>query len=899
MPERFFIVDGTALVYRSFFAFIRNPLINSRGENTSAAFGFASSVLRLIRDERPEYLAVTFDSKEPTFRHEMYGEYKATREKMPDDLVGQLSRIDELVDTLNIASIALPGYEADDIMGTLARRGYDSGLDVYLVTGDKDLMQLVNDRVYWMNLRKSTEQPELLNPGGVKDKFGVPPGQVIDVLALMGDTSDNVPGVAGVGPKTAVRLIEEYGNMENVLQNISQIKQKGLREKLEHDRESAFLSKKLVTIDCDVPLDFSLEGYKFREPDARKARTLFQELEFTSLVDQLPRTEYIQEEQRIYSVVLTERELEELAGNLRGNRFAFDLETTGLDLLTADIVGFSFSFSEKTGYYIPVTAPDTEIQLSYEQIVSVLKPLLEDAGIQKCAQNAKFDMSILQAHGVQVKGIVFDTMIAAYLLEPDKRQYGIDRLSSDYLNTSKIPTSDLIGSGSSQISMSEVPLDKIAEYACEDADHAYRLWQLFEPMLADRGLDRLNSEIEIPLIGVLMGMELTGVSLDTAFLEKMSEKLHAHMELLKGEIYQLAGEEFNISSPQQLGRILFEKMEIQKDSGVKRVRKTKLGYSTDISVLEQFQSSEIVSRILEYRQYTKLLSTYVDALPRMIHPKTGRVHSSFNQTIAATGRLSSTKPNLQNIPIRTALGREIRRAFVPMDDSWSILSADYSQIELRIMAHLSGDEAMRDAFNEGRDIHTMTAAKIFGVNEAEVEPEMRYRAKSINFGIMYGMSPYRLAREIGISNEKAQNFIFAYFQTFPGIDNYIADQLAKARELGYVSTMMGRRRYLPELHSDNQRIRQSAENVAINTPLQGTAAELIKVAMINLSDKLKSARMEARLVLQIHDELVLEVPGGELERCTLLVRESMENTLELTVPLVVDIHTGKNWFEAH
>ncbi|MFC1477681.1 DNA polymerase I [candidate division KSB1 bacterium] len=899
MAERLFIIDGTALVYRSYFSFIRNPLINAKGENTSAAFGFAASLLRLIRDERPDYLVVTFDSKEPTFRHEQYEDYKATRERMPDDLVGQLSRIDDVVDALNLPAVAFPGYEADDIMGTFAKQGYDAGLTVYLVTGDKDLMQLVNDRVFWMNIRKTGQEPEILDPRGVADKFGVPPEQVVEVLGLMGDASDNVPGVAGVGPKTALKLIAEYKTLEQVLDNADKIPQKGLREKLIEHRDNALLSKQLVTIDCSVPVKYDIDSFRMREPDAEKAVALFQELEFTSLLDLLPRPKGRVDAKRDYHTVLSVKDLQTLAENLKKNPFAFDLETTSLDPITADIVGFSFSWEEGEAWYVPAAAPDKELTMSYSQIVTLLKPVLEDETVPKAAQNAKFDMSVLRAKGVTVRGLAFDTMIASYLIDPDKRQHNLDRLSFEYLNLPKIPTAELIGSGKNRITMAEVPLDKIAEYACEDADHTFRLWRIFERTLRERGLERLFHDAELPLIEILMDMEFAGVSLDVAFLKEMSGKLHELMAVLEQEIYQLAGEEFNLNSPKELGRVLFEKLEVHKEFGVKRVRKTSLGYSTDISVLEQFQSHDVVGRILEYRQFAKLLSTYVDALPKLIHPRTGRVHTSFNQTVAATGRLSSSNPNLQNIPIRRAQGREIRKAFVPPDDSRILLSADYSQIELRIMAHLSEDEAMREAFRGDQDIHTLTASKIFNVDPDSVEPEMRYRAKAINFGIIYGMSRFRLAREVGISNEEAQDFIEAYFDTFPGVNLYRAQQIAKAYELGYVSTIMGRRRYIPELHSENQRVRQTAENVAINTPIQGTAAELIKVAMIKLHRRLREENPGSRLILQIHDELVLEVPKEEEETVRRIVRDCMEHTIELSIPLKIDMNSGPNWFEAH
>lgn len=902
MSRKFYIIDGTALSYRSYFAFIRNPLITSKGENTSAVFGFTLSILRLIKEEKPDYLVITFDSKEPTFRHKMYPEYKATREKMPNEIIDALPRIDQVVDALRIPTIQMPGYEADDIMGTLAYRAYNAGLTVYLVTGDKDLMQLVNDRTYWFNLRKTGEENEVLDPDGVREKFGVLPEAVIDVLGLMGDTSDNIPGVAGVGKKTAVKLIDEYHTLENVLENIDAIPQKSLRERLAEDREQALLSRQLVIIDKDVPLEYDLESYKLHEPDTQKALSLFKELEFSSLIDQLPRTVKVQQHARNYHTVVTCEGFATLIENLKNHPFVFDLETTGLDAISAELVGFSFSWAETEAYYLPVTAPDKEIPFSLKEILDALKPIFKDPSMQKCGHNAKYDIMVLNKYDIEVNGLVFDTMIAAYLIEPDKRRFSLDDLSLEYLNITKIPISDLIGKGKKQIpliGMREVPLSKIAEYACEDADCTFQLWKKLEPILNERGLKKLFTEVEMPLIPVLIDMELTGVTIDVDFLKTMSGKLHRMMEQLTKEIYELAGEEFNIGSPQQLGKILFEKLRIQKELGIKRVRKTKIGYSTDISVLEQYRGHPIVERILEHRQHSKLLSTYVDALPKLINRKTGRIHTSFNQTVAATGRLSSTNPNLQNIPIRTTFGREIRKAFVPRSESWELLSADYSQIELRIMAHMSGDEHMREAFINGEDIHSKTAASIFGIADDDVIPEMRYKAKAINFGIIYGMSPYRLARETGITNEEAQDFITAYFAFYPGVHEYIVDQLVKARGDGYVTTLMGRMRNLPELYSDNKRVRRNAENIAINTPIQGTAAELIKIAMINLSHELKKGGYQAKLLMQIHDELLLEAPHDEVESLKNVVKECMKNTIELSVPLVVEVHSGHNWFEAH
>ncbi len=902
MAQSFYIIDGTALAYRSFFAFIRNPLISAKGENTSAAFGFASSLMRLIKEKQPDYLVVTFDSKEPTFRHEMYDAYKATREKMPDHLIDSLPRIDQVIKALKIASCSAPGYEADDIMGTFAQKGYEAGLNVYLVTGDKDLMQLVNDKISWFNLKKTGQENEILNPDGVKNKFGVLPGQVIDVLGLMGDTSDNVPGVPGVGPKTAVKLIEEFSSMESVYENIDSIPKAGLKEKLRKHKDLAILSKELVTIDRNIPVGFDLESFALREPDVGKAVPLFRELEFTSLVEQLAPAVKAPPKARNYISVTTSAEFDNLVENLSKNNFVFDLETTGLDAVTAEVVGFSFSWAETEVYYLPVAAPEIDLPFTREEVIWKLTPIFEDESVKKCGHNAKYDIMVLVKYGIQVNGLSFDTMIAGFLLGPDKRdirQYSLDAMSQEFLDVTKIPTSELIGKGKDQISMLEVPLEQIADYACEDAHCTFQLWKHLELAMQEKGLVKLFDEIEIPLIPVLVAMELEGITIDVPFLSELSASMHEMMEQLTKEIYDDAGEEFNIGSPRQLGKILFEKLEIQKELGIKRVKKTKIGYSTNVSVLEQYQGHSLVRRILDYRQHAKLLSTYIDALPKLINEKTGRIHTSFNQTVAATGRLSSMSPNLQNIPIRTAMGREIRKAFIPKDTSWQMLSADYSQIELRLMAHLSGDENMQQAFVNGEDIHTRTASLVFGVSDTEIEPEIRYRAKAINFGILYGMSSYRLARELSISFDEAKEFITSYFSYFPEVYSFIQNTIARAFTDGYVATMFGRKRYLPELHSNNKRIRQNAQNIAINTPLQGTAAEIIKRAMISVNESLKKKKLQARMLLQIHDELVFEAPQEELPELEELVRTCMEKTVNLSVPLDVDIHTGANWYEAH
>ncbi|MDZ7292456.1 MAG: DNA polymerase I [candidate division KSB1 bacterium] len=908
LAPRAFFVDGSALAYRAHFAFIRNPLTNSRGQPTSAIFGFVRALLKLIDEEHPEYLAVVFDTPEPTFRHKTYAEYKATRQKMSDDLLEQLPMIRSFCEALGAKVIELPGYEADDVMGTLAKRVAEQNIDTYLVTGDKDFMQLVGPHTFIYNTGRG-EKAEILDADGVQQKIGLPPHRIVDFLALMGDTSDNVPGVPKIGEKTARDLLLEYDTIENLLAQADSIKRANIRDSLKEHREQALLSKKLVTIDTNAPLSLRIEDLARREIDSAAAAALCREFEFSSLLSRFTVAGTAAEAK--YQLLDTPEKVNWLAQKLAEVEcFAFDTETTAENPLLAELVGMSFAWEEGSAYYVPVAPPDlgsADSPSSFSDfflqsatgntgfsLKKVLAPLLEDPHRPKCGQNAKYDMLVMSRYGVHLRGVVFDTMIASYLLNPSSRQHNLDALSLEYLNYKKIPTHELIGSGKTQMTMREVPVAKVAHYACEDADFTFRLRNHFAPKLRAAGLSELFEKVEMPLVEVLAAVERTGVALDLPFLKKMSMELEATLGMLMAEVYELAGEEFNLNSPKQLEKILFDKLKLPAS------RRTKTGRSTDADVLERLAPyHDLPKKLLEYRELAKLKSTYVEALPQLVNPFTRRVHTSYNQAIAVTGRLSSSEPNLQNIPIRTEVGRQIRRAFIPGEKGWKLLDADYSQIELRIVAHLSKDAALIEAFRNDEDIHTSTAARVFNVDPREMTPEIRRRAKEINFGIIYGMGAYGLSQRLGITPEEAQNFITNYFVQYPGVNALMMGLVAEAHKKGYVTTLLNRRRYLPDINSDNRRMREFAERTAINTPIQGTAADLIKIAMINIHRRLQEKNMRSRMILQVHDELVFEAPEEELTDLGKLVREEMSQAIRLDVPIKVDIGIGENWLEAH
>ena len=906
--KRLYLIDGTALAYRSYFAFQRNPLTDSKGRNISAIFGFFSTLLSIISREKPDYLAIFFDTKAPTFRHVVFPEYKATRQKMPEDMAEQLPILDDVIEASGIKTLSLEGYEADDLMGTSAVMGAKEGFEVMMVTGDKDFYQLVTDKIKVYNLRAGTTDPEILGPAEVEAKFGVPPDKIIDTLGLMGDSSDNIPGVKGIGVKTAVQLIKDFGSIENIIDNVNVLKG-AVKTKIEEGIESARKSRELVTIKIDSPVDFNPEEWKLNLNDDN-LREKFRELGFTLFMKYLGE-EKMERHAVEYNTVDTVNKLDLLCKTLTdAGKFAFDTETTSEDPMLAKLVGLSFAVKDFEAFYIPCNgfdltgAENTDAEFRWyvedvdeatSYILSRLQPLLENPELKKTAQNGKYDMTVLHNYGIEVKGFDFDTMIAHYLIDPGARGHGLDALSMLHLNVKKIPTSDLIGSGAKQITMGQVPVEKVSYYACEDADCTYRLKGIFSPQLDELSLQKLFDEVEMPLVNVLLTVEMNGVALDVDRLNRMSEDLGNQLVESEKNIFQLAGGvEFNINSPKQLAEILFEKLRLPT------IRKTKTGYSTDESVLKKLAIQHpLPAEVLNYRSLSKLKSTYTDALPKLVNPHTGRVHTSYNQTVAATGRLSSTDPNLQNIPVRSDTGGHIREAFIPMKPGWKLLSADYSQIELRILAHISQDPGFLEAFRKGEDIHSKTAGLIFNMPKEFVTPDDRRAAKEVNFGVIYGMRDFGLSERLGIPRKRAKEFIDSYFESYPNILGFVENTIEFVKEKGYAETMLGRKRPLPEINSKNFNIRQGAERVAINYPIQGSAADMIKLAMIKVHDRMKRENVRSLMIMQVHDELVFEVPEDEMDSMKKLVVEEMENALPLSLPVKVDANYGDNWLEAH
>lgn len=894
------MIDGSALAYRSYFAFIRNPLINSKGENISAVFGFTNSIMKILKDENPDYIAVVFDTKAPTFRHEIFKDYKSTRAKMPSEMVDQLPRIREVSEGMNLPILEVDGFEADDLMGTLAKRAKTKELEVVLVTGDKDFLQLVDEDVKVLNPKRGGEEPELLDKKGVEEKFGVPPEKVVEVLALMGDVSDNIPGIPGIGEKTAVELIKEFGDMEKTLAHADKVKRKNVQKGLKEHPDLARLSKRLATIDTNVPFELDLQKLKRENFNLPKLKELFKELEFTKLLQEISSLET--KEKLDYKIIKSEKELEELILDLeKVGEFAIDTETTGLNPIDAELVSISISYKEKEAFYIPVghyvhrppSAVHSQENLDLPVVIKNFKRILEDEKIRKIGHNLKFDLEILRRYGIELKGIHFDTMVASYLINPSFRQHNLNYLALENLDHKMIPISDLIGTGKKQKSFAEVPIKDACIYSCEDADFTLRLKEVFAPKLSLLSLEKLFFEVELPLIEVLAEMEMVGVSIDTHHLKKMSQDLSRQLDDLTQQIYDLAGKKFNINSTQQLSKILFEDLKL---TPVRRTAK-KTAQSTDIGVLETLAKEHPLPKILlDYRQLSKLKSTYIDALPALVNKRTGRIHTSFNQTVTATGRLSSSDPNLQNIPIKADLGKKIRKAFVPKNSDFMIMSADYSQVELRILAHFSQDKTLMTAFKRDEDIHIRTASEVFGVPIEKVTQEERAVAKTTNFSIIYGVSAYGLSQSTGMTPQEAAMFIDIYFKRYPRVKSYIDEMIELARKQGFVTTLLGRRRYIPEIDSSNRQKREFAERTAINTPIQGSAADLIKVVMIDVAEELKGKK--SKMILQVHDELVFEVSKDELDFVKEMVKDKMENTIQLDVPIKVDINVGENWLEA-
>ena len=941
--ERLFLLDGMALAYRAYFSFISRPLLNSKGENTGAIFGFVNTLMKILNDEKPEHIAVVFDTKEPTFRHKMYEQYKATREKMPEDMSSQMDKLKEVVSAFNVPGLELPGFEADDIMGTLAREAERQHIETYLVTGDKDFMQLISPLIKMYKPGKRGDEWEIIDESGVKKKFGVKPAHVIDVLGLTGDKSDNVPGVPGIGDKTAIPLIQQYKTIENLLKNVEKIDQKGVREKLKAHKDKALLSKELVTIDVNVPINADIRHLEAKPYDRAKLVKLFSELEFKALLRKISGSVETNEttsglsqleftdnstDKHTYHLIRTEKEFTSLVKILEKSKyFVFDTETTSTDPLQAELVGLSFSLKPAEAWYVPVVTSgeqrgvvdnstnseqgdlfsrNLKPQLSEDKphisnqaglplayVLNSLSSIFSDPSVKKIGQNIKYDMLVLASHGLRVEGICFDTMVANYILRPDA-QHNLDAMAKEHLRYKMISFDELTGTGKDRKDIRDLPTGNVANYSNEDADFTNRLFETLKPKLEQQRLLKLCDEVEFPLIPVLADMELAGVNLDVDFLSDLSKELERTLDNLTTDIYNFAEEKFNINSTQQLGKILFDKLKLST------VRKTKTGYSTDVGVLETIRHEHpVIERLLEYRQLQKLKSTYVDALPLLINRATGKVHTSFNQTIAATGRLSSSNPNLQNIPIRTEMGSRMRRAFIPGGKNMSIISADYSQIELRIMAHISEDAGLTEAFKNGEDIHSTTASKVFGVKQDEVTKEMRRKAKEVNFGIMYGIGAYGLASRLDITQTEAKEIITKYFERFPKVNQYIFDTIAQAKRDGFVSTLLGRRRYLADINSRNRNISSNAERQAINMPIQGTAADMIKLAMIRIHSKISDPKSQIRMLMQVHDELVFETAKKVEQKAKHLIVEQMINALPLSVPIVVDVGIGNNWLEAH
>lgn len=942
--KRLFLLDAYALIFRGYYAFIKNPRINSKGMDTSAIMGFMNSLLDVIKREKPDHLAVAFDKGGSQVRSEMYAEYKANRDATPEAIQIAVPYIHELLKAMHIPIIEYAGCEADDLIGTIAKQAEKQNYKVFMVTPDKDFAQLVSENIFMYRPARMGNGIEIWGVPEVLAKFEIErPEQVVDFLGMMGDAVDNIPGLPGVGEVTAKKLLKEFGTMENLLENTHLLKGK-MKENIEANKEKGILSKKLATIitDCDVTFDET--DYELTRPDIEKTEAIFQELEFRRMAEQfdaifrpgsaLPaantqpadaklykkpqaknedqfdlfatttdettgevKTSFyktLKDTEHFYQLVEGDMAIKFLLQNLlKQSSVCFDTETTGIDPLIAELVGMSFSWEKGKGFYVPFPENQTEAQTLVDKFI----PFFEAEGIEKIGQNLKYDLKVLANYNIEVKGQIFDTMIAHYLINPDMR-HNMDILSETYLQYSPQSIEELIGKkGKNQKTMREVPVEDVKEYAVEDADVTLQLKDIFSQELDNTNTKKLFEEIEVPLVPVLAAMEKEGVNLDVEFLHELSKELKGDIQKLENQIYENAGEKFNLASPKQLGEILFDKLKI----GGTKQKKTKTGqYATGEEVLSYLAlSSPFVQDILDWRQLVKLLNTYVDALPLQVSPKTGRVHTDYMQTVAATGRLSSNNPNLQNIPIRTERGRLIRKAFIARDENYTLVSADYSQIELRIIAALSGDPEMVKSFQNGEDIHASTAAKVFNVSLEEVTREQRSHAKTVNFGIVYGVSAFGLSNQTSLSRSESKDLIDAYYLTYPRLKAYIQEQIEYARQHGYVQTILGRRRYLKDINSQNAVVRGAAERNAVNAPIQGSAADIIKIAMINIHKRLNEENWKSKMLLQVHDELVFDVHNSELEKIQPMIKEEMENAFKLDVPLIVDLGKGHNWLEAH
>lgn len=935
-PEKtLFLLDAMALIYRAHFAFSKNPRINSKGLNTGAPFGFTNSLYEIIEKRKPSHIGVAFDTSAPTFRHEEYSLYKAQREETPEDIKIGTPIIKDIVRAFNIPVLELDGFEADDVIGTLAKRAARQGFEVFMMTPDKDYGQLVEEHVYLYKPAFMGNGVDIMGIQEVLDKWDIERiDQVVDMLGLQGDSVDNIPGIPGVGPKTASKLLKEYGSMEAIIENAKDIKGK-IGEKITENAEQGLLSKKLARINIEVPVDFDEKALEYKGPDVEKLKTIFEELEFRTTLKRilgetsasptaastakpkpvaseqmalfgeapalLEKEEAVKSDEKLnitntahqYHQIDTPQLRKRLIKYLSAqSEFCFDTETDNLEPIEANLVGLAFSYKAGEAYYVPTPESKEETQAILEEFRAVFA----NTEIKKIAQNAKYDIQVLKNYGIEVKGPIFDTMIAHYLIDPDTR-HNMDVLAENLLNYTPVSITELISKkGVKQGNMRDAPIHQVVEYAGEDADITLQLKEQLAPQLNEGTIQKLFDEVEIPLMHVLADIEYNGVKIDTNTLATMSKELEEASAIAEKQIYELAGEKFNVASPKQLGVILFDKLQL-----IDKPKKTKTGqYATGEDILSKLAlEHDIANKILEFREYQKLKSTYVDALPNMISPIDGLVHTDYRQAVAATGRLSSNNPNLQNIPIRTEKGREIRKAFIPRSEEYTLMAADYSQIELRIVAAFAKDESMMEAFKSGRDIHSTTASKVFGVPLEEVDRDMRRKAKEVNFGLIYGISAFGLAQNIGISRTEAQEIITAYFNEFPGVKEYMDAQVNKAREYTYVETILGRRRYLRDIHSKNMTVRGHAERNAINAPIQGSAADMIKVAMINIHAWMKAEKLKSKMIMQVHDELVFDVHKSELELMKTKVPELMKNAIQLEVPMEVEVGVGENWLIAH